>query len=344
MPRFDVEKWLKREVKAFVNGSMSPQMPSWNEISVKEPPRKQSDTRFLERRPRQSPGLDLELIKAAFTWLPSLDQATDEIEHAEWINFWKAALDCTFRMLGEENEEDDEIEGTPDQWDRWVFARLAQLVMELHPSEHPEDFWRPILNLGTAGHYWVKDFLEQWFMYGLDSKHIDAFIREWRAMVEFAFSSPRWSFDAAKRRHNLGEMWCYLMGFDEIISDMWDHTKKPIVRQMRDIYELWARAHLDMPSCSGPFIIFLKQPAAEEILLDGLIWLEKAANQTGDLFWRGYRIQERLASLLDVCWRSHQSKLRHSQISFNSFKYLLKRLADRQNRLAMELQDRVSRL
>ena len=42
----------------------------------------------------------------------------------------------------------------------------------------------------------------------------DAFVREWRAMLEYAFSSPRWSFDLTKRWFKLEEMWCVLIGFD----------------------------------------------------------------------------------------------------------------------------------
>jgi hypothetical protein len=340
---FDMRRWLKQEIEAFVKKSIPSQLPSWEKVSVKEPYRKHNFPNFLRRRPRQSPGLDLQLIEAAFTWLPSLDHAIDETERIEWINFWKEALDCTLRMLGEETEDDYEIEGTPYEWDRWVFARLALLIVELRTDEHPEDFWRPILNLGVAGHCWVNDFLEQWFLRGLSSKHHENFVREWRAMAGFAFHSSKWNYDLVKHGHHLREMWCYLMSFDTITLDMWNCSKKPIVRQMRDMYELWAKAHLDKFGCAKPFIVFLKQPAAEEILLDSLIWLEKAANQTDDLFLRGYRIQEELASLLDVCWSSHQSKLRHSEATFDAFKDLLKRLADHQNKLAMELQDRVSK-
>jgi len=340
---FDVEAWLQREVKAFVKGSISPQIPPLEELAVEEHLRKYSRSGYYKRRPRQSPGLDLELIQAAYAWLPSLDQAASETERAEWIAFWKEALGCTLRMLGEETGDDEEIDGTPYDWDRWVFDHIAPLIMELRPTEHPKDFWKPILTLGPPGHYWIKDFLREWFLNGLRSERDrDVFVLEWRAMAEFAFFSPKWDFDLISHRFHLEEMWCHMMGFDWIVSDMWSAAQKPIVRQMHDIYERWGRAHLKRARCAVPFIAFLKQPAAEEILLDGIIWLEKAASQADDQFWSERNIQESLASLLDVCWRSHQSRLRQHQTSFGAFMNLLKSLADHQNTLAMELQDRMS--
>ena len=71
------------------------------------------------------------------------------------------------------------------------------------------------------------------------------------------------------------------------------------------------------------------------------MWLEAATKQVDDSFWEERDIQERLASLLDSCWRSHQTKLRRNQKAFDAFKSLLKDLANRQNKVAMELQLRM---
>lgn len=331
---FNVETWLQQEVQAFVDKSITPQIPPLDDLSAKK-----SALKYDRISHRRNHGPDLELIQAAYAWAPSLNQASSETERAEWIAFWKEALGWTLRMLIDETGGEKAIDELSSDWDRWVFDHVAPLIMELRPTERPEEFWKPILSLGTPGHYWIKDFLEYWFINGLRSERgCDVFVYEWRAMVEFAFSSSEWSFDSARSQYHLEEMWCCLMGFDWIISD----TQKPIVRQMHDIYERWAGTHLKKPHCAKQFIAFLKQPAAEEILLDGLIWLENAACQAGDQFWSGRGIQEKLASLLNRCWQSHQSNLRRHQTSFGAFKSLLKGLADRQNTFAMELQDRVS--
>jgi hypothetical protein len=156
-------------------------------------------------------------------------------------------------------------------------------------------------------------------------------------MIEFVFSSPHWN----RNSFYLEEAWCNLMGFSEFIYDMWNEAQKPTVRRMHDLYERWAHQHLTEPRCAVKFIIFLKQPAAEEILLDGLIWLEMAVNLASERFWRELDIESRLASLLEQSWRCHKVKLRQQHNSFNAFKNLLKKLADFQNPLALEIQQRI---
>ncbi len=41
--------------------------------------------------------------------------------------------------------------------------------LESFPGEHPDDFWRPILNLQTPLHPWVERFFWQWFTDGSTS-------------------------------------------------------------------------------------------------------------------------------------------------------------------------------
>jgi hypothetical protein len=180
-------------------------------------------------------------------------------------------------------------------------------------------------------------------MCGLHSEPAsEAFIREWRAMLEFAFASPKWNFDSAKRWFKLDELWCTLMGFDWTSRDVWTVSQKPVVKHMYGLYECWADRHLHRPRCARAFIAFLTQPAAEEILLGGLAWLERGARQAGNWFWNEYGLQEALVSLLDVCWRSYKGRLRQQEAAFGAFKMLLKKLADFQHPVALEIQQRVA--
>lgn len=80
----------------------------------------------------------------------------------------------------------------------------------------------------------------------------------------------------------------------------------------------------------------------EEILFDSLIWLKETISQTDEWFWRERDIQDWLVSLLEQCWRCHQAKLRQKQASFDAFKDLLKKLAEFQNSMALEIQQRVA--
>lgn len=336
----DIETTLLQEFEAFVQSTISPQVPSLEEISLTEHSRKLTKTRsYRSRRPKQSIGIDLILIQAAYAWLPSLDRAISETERTEWIAFWKEALGCTLRMLGEE-AEDEEVEINPFfDWDRWVIKNIAPLILQMRATEHPEEFWQPILGLGRQGKFWIKSFLSHWCINGLSFEPAsEIFVREWQAMIEFALSSPQW------HRHSfyLEEAWCHLIGLDSMIYDLWTEAQKNVIKQMHPLYHCWAKEHLKNPRCATKFIIFLKQLAAEEILFDSLIWLKEAISQTDEWFWRERDIQDWLVSLLEQCWRCHQAKLRQKQASFDAFKDLLKKLAEFQNSMAFEIQQRVA--
>ncbi|MBV6626989.1 MAG: hypothetical protein KI793_29310 [Rivularia sp. (in: Bacteria)] len=339
---FNLENWLQQEVEAFVQKNISPKVPSLEELSVKEPSQKLTKTRSYHRtrRPKQRPGIDLMLIQAAYDWLPSLEQATDATERNEWINFWKEALSCFLQMLGEESEDNEKVEIEPfSKWDEWVIKRIATLILQLRSTEHPEEFWQPILGLGRRGEFWIDKFLGKWFINYFNSEPAsDSFVKEWQGMIEFALSSPKW------HRHSfyLEEAWCELMGFNSILIDLWTESQKPVVKQMHPFYQRWAKEHLKNPRCATHFIIFLKKPAAEEIVFDGLIWLNEAISQVDQRFWRERDIQDWLVSLLDQCWRYYQSRLRLKKASFDAFKEILKKLADFQNPMALEIQQRVA--
>lgn len=347
--RLELEACRHREIQAFVTKSIPAEVPHWEDVVVQMQSRQVRRPEYFKGRQgikkirsQQDPGLDLLLLQAAYNWLPALDQAVSESERTEWIGFWQEALDCLLRRLGTDTEDEEEIPGTPHEVDRWMLSCIASLITQLHHSDRPTDFWEPILCLGTPGHFWIEDFLSEWFDCGLRSEPAsDAFVREWRAMLECAFASPQWNFDLVNRRHHLEKMWCALIGLDWICRDLWTVSQKPVVKHMHAFYERWADRCLHRPRCALAFIAFLSRPAAEEVLLDGLVWLEKAARQAEDWFWNEHGLQEALVSFLDMCWRSYKGRLRQQEISFTAFKTLLKKLADFQNPVALEIQQRV---
>jgi hypothetical protein len=250
--RLELEECRHRAIQAFVTQSITAEVPHWEEIVVQTQSRQARPPEYVKRRrgskkirSQQDPGLDLSLIQAAYSWQPALDQAVSESERTEWIGFWNEALDCLLRRLGAETEDEEEIPGTPNEVDHWVLCRIAGLITQLRHAERPADFWEPILSLGTPGHSWLQTFLKEWFVCGLRSEPAsDAFVREWRAMLEYAFSSPKWSFDSAKRWLKLEEMWCVLIGFDRASHPLWMVSQKPVVKRMYEFYERWADRHL----------------------------------------------------------------------------------------------------
>jgi hypothetical protein len=112
---------------------------------------------------------------------------------------------------------------------------------------------------------------------------------------------------------------------------------------MFDSYQKCAPIILNRRNIAEKFIAFLTMPASEDLRNDGLVWLYNASVQVGPNYWNDRKMNEKLASLLNICWKYQSSKFSEKPESFNAFKGLLKNLADRQVPLAYAILDNASR-
>ena len=158
-------------------------------------------------------------------------------------------------------------------------------------------------------------------------------------MLEYAFKSEKWS-NSGGRWYYRTKLWCELLGMNYFISELWDGIKKPIIREMKQYYERWADTSLSNPESAVMFIHFLMRPAAEVMLTDGLIWLDKAAKEAGDNFFtdRHDNVKKPLASLLEISWKKNKTQIQNNTETYKAFKILLRKLVDLQVPQAIEIQ------
>ena len=104
-------------------------------------------------------------------------------------------FDLEMRTLprAQADEENYEIQGTPYEFDSWVMARVAEFIASANSVEVARQFYRPIVELGPPGRYWVDDFLQAWVSYGLQlSTDLVAFAKIWEDMVRYTMTLPTW--------------------------------------------------------------------------------------------------------------------------------------------------------
>ena len=299
--------------------------------------------RLRKRRSKEYPEFNLAYIKSAFSWIPSLEESLNEAERSQWVVFWKKALGWTLFMLGEDEEGDESISGTPTDWDIWVLERIASLLFQLKLEEAPESFWKPILDLASPAHYWLQDFFQSWFSLALshDMPPVN-FLDHWRKMIDFALNSERWKIVSGKRWYYVEEIWWGLMGLDFGVNPLWRASHENLITKMSYAYERWAKTYLVNASSAVRFVEFLSLPAAKGIEFLGLAWLNEAL--VGATWSSGRdrdQLQERLASFLGKLWTSRNEELRRDKVAFDAFKSLLKKLIAIQNPLAFEIQARL---
>lgn len=341
----NVGRWLEKEINAFEKGKVSGDSLTWEIIAHDEIKRRKRlhEKEIRERgdnwKPPKEEYFDLLLIKAAFDWMPSVDQAVNKKEREVWLNFWRQALTWTLNIL--ETDDDKEISDTPSEWDRWLFGKIAMQVLCMDDGEEPANLWKPILDLGSDGHYWVDDFLREWFKKGIGTTDVSVnFAKRWKEMLGYAFESAKWNTSSGRRWYYLNEIWCGLLGMNYLTSDLWREDRKILIKEMKQFYEQWAKRSLTDPDSVAVFINFLMCPAAEEILFEGLVWLDEASTKEGDRFFnnRHDNTQKYLANLVEISWKRHKVKIMGYSKACEAFKNLLRKLVDLQNPQAMEMQ------
>jgi len=334
------EVWTEQTIKSFVDGQLPSDLPPWVGLAASLP-EKASDSRWTPARSSaDEPSMDIELVKHAFSWIPSLKDAREPEERTRWIGFWKEALACTFRMMRKPRDGEWEIPGTPYDFDHWVMGRFASLVSELDSAKKQRALWEPILDLGVGAHRWIEVFLQAWFLQSLqEDPSSSRILTIWKDMIEFAFTSPKW--ESGDGWYHLQKLWCTLMGMNPLIRSLWREAQRPIISAMEPYFERWAARFLAHPFYALELARFLQQPAASVLLAKGLPWLSQAA-ETSERFWKEGDIHSEMAELLEISWCEHEKLVRHSTTTFASFKILLMRLAERQNPVALELQNRLA--
>ncbi|WP_442498147.1 transposase [Methylobacter sp. sgz302048] len=330
-------------LRQFVDGSLSPNIPQWkaldhafndNQPSLCEP----STKKYYPR----SPCIDLQLISSAYEWITGLDKAHNEIERNLWLEFWVQSVETLCWILGEGSPEIEKIDGTPYEFDRWLFQKLPSILVSTKNTHEAESLWRPILKLGIPAHYWIDDFLNDWWIYGFpnDAKKQQYFLSIWKDMWEFTRTSLAWNV-AAKRSWDMNKSYCALMGLGELTLafDFWNVDKIPLVKVMTEEFRLWGELHLSNNTCAQAFIKFLLTPAACSLQVAGMKWLDQTIAQHG--FWHDSyrRIDKQLADLLDHCQKLIERDIDTRTVFFR----LLRILVERQNSQAMVLQDRLNR-
>ena len=287
--------------------------------------------------------IDSQLIQSSLNWMIR-EKFWDKVnEFPKWIVTWTDIFNFTMEKLQKQKPRREDYYKIPDMWDRWVFNYLAVLITRIEDRNITEKFWTPILEMGNPYHHYIEDFLKSWFINYF--KHIEIkdeesikqrFIECWKAMIDFALHSETWKFNDQSRWYHIEEMALALMGLDRRFSDFWLEELHSLVESMKGYYKLWIDEYLVYTSCAVGFINFLRQPAAIPILLEGIIWVRNGYEKYLS-FWEEKDIFDPLSHLLNTIWIKHQQKIRKNKDSFEAFQYLLNKLVEQQNPIALEI-------
>ena len=223
-----------------------------------------------------------------------------------------------------------------------MLENVAAVVLQLRPTENPEEFWEAIVDLHSEAHDWPEGFLNALHRRALSSEPTPATYGSLvRGIAQRAFTDV----DGERRWPWHEGVWDALIGIDNWGSELWAGRHADHVLRIWDVISLWMEKAPQEGRRLGRFARWLSKAAASSIRLRVLPWfLGQLQVGEGRSAYRDDDVEDDLAKLLNVVWDEDQSAMRASNESFAAFRGLLAWLVERQNSLGLELQGRIGGL
>jgi hypothetical protein len=290
------------------------------------------------------PGLDTGVLAACMDLV--VDACADKRFRRLQLDLMNALLGIVrWSLRSELSEKDDEdLRGTPSEFQRHVFDTIAGIMPHLDAEDHPEHLWQPILDLGPDAHYWVEAFLTSWLMYGWRScSDRSRFFDLWGSMICYSGAHPHWQRTKHRRSYHLGRMWAELMGFGlggRMLSESGENG--PFLLKMAPLYERWARDWLVDAWSLRDFAGFCATAAGQALLPVAMGWVSGAAKEiTGNRDFS--EATSAVARMCGICWEIRRGDLTRNRALREAFLDILALLADQQRPEALQLRDEVLR-
>ena len=306
----------------------------------------------IAKRIKRGRGFEPMQLRAGFGWLARIEDAIDHKEQEEWISTLESLLLGVLRPLGGidealfDSEDHDTFFSFPGQWDTWIFDLVATVIPKAAQSHSVRRLWEPILSFGLDRVHWVDSFISTWFIYGLRVEGgEDAFFREWKAMIAFAWTKQNWRQTEVRNHRSDDELFRHLMGFSSLGHGYFEDAKyRSYVASMKPEFDQWTEEFFPHPEATSAFACFLTYPSAVDYLREGVKKLAEVSNQFKDWHWRDcYHLEYALLKLLEYDWKNNSRLILSDAEVRQQFSTLLKSMSDRQVAQALELQDKMLR-
>ncbi len=341
-----LSKNFQEVVQGFIKGELPIKSPSLSEVEpssegVSDVPRRPDN-----RRRRQNYVVCITSLKNIYSFWNEHPLPIDIVDRQECLVLWQELLECFLETMKPRvsAESDLEIEGDFYKEDRWLLERIASLIVQMEPSENPELFWRPILDLGWQANDYIEHFLFSFLVYNFDKLENETFSEKfanlWTSMFKYADQSSGWNRTASNRFRPLDTLWQKMIGISWYAPSPWNEKHQKLILTISPLHKIFCSKRLTNSDTTEKYLRFLYCPAAKLIRLKALFWVEPKLEDYQ--FEDRYTLtEEALAELAVTCWAEHERELRRSHDTFDCYKRILRKLASRQNAIAMALQEKI---
>ena len=321
---------------------MSSEERRWRE-EMRASRRERNDDRKLDR---DIPDIDFEVIQKGFGFLWAMVRDPLPGEEQTLERYIRELFDAEMRTLPrpQPGEENYEIQGTPHQFDVWVMARVAEFIARANSVEVARQFYRPIVDLGPAGRYWVEDFLQTWVSIGLEmSTDLTTFAKIWEDMVNYAMTLRAWQPSASGRWSRAESLAVDLVGLHDTAASVLGQAKyQGVVGSMAPVFETWASQWLRHASAAGWFAHFLQTESGQVLLSMGIKQLAGVVGGFEERDWHDHGLGGQFTDALAACWKHRRHEVESHTYVREAFLHILTELCARQIPEALHFRDKAT--
>jgi hypothetical protein len=297
---------------------------------------------------REMPDIDLEVIQKGFGFLAAMLRQDLPGEDQVLEKYVREVFDLALRTLPRPKSDDEfsEIEGTPYEFDRWVMARAAEFVAHTNSIATARQFYRPVLELGPAAKYWVKDFLQSWITQGLQvSPDFQGFSRIWQDMVAYTETLPAWQPGENTHWNRAESLATELMGLSETgVAVLGNAKYKSLISSMAGTFAQWGDRWLKYASASAWLACFLRTESGLVLLPQGVKQLATTVGSLPDGDWHRHDLGAFFTEVLSLGWKHLQKEVASDAGLREAFLRILAVLCARQIPEALHLRAKVSEI
>jgi hypothetical protein len=246
--------------------------------------------------------------------------------------------------LGEPDEGEWEIDGTPHYFEAWILEQVAELIAHRSSLEENRSYYRPILAIGPAAANWVEAFLQAWIRVGLDvTRNRETFKTAWQDMAQFAMALRRWQPRKPGYWNPAEQISVDLMGLrKDAVAVLGRAEYRGLVAGMASEFDEWTSKWLGHAMPAAWFAHFLTTESGRELLPAGVKRLATVVTSFRDGDWHDHDLGALFTQVLARCW-THLRKEVESEPEFRTaFLDTLTHLCARQVPEALHLRSKVS--
>lgn len=338
---FNVEAWIQEWVGLFVTKKMPAPPRHWTDILTPAEFPPDDGPEWNQRSYRRRADVDPEAMTAACAWACPLHSSDEPEFRAEKIRVRGELLAMLLRTFPAAPKF--AVDGTPYRSDRKILEQTALMILTMEESEQAEQFWKPIMNLGSPAHYWVETFLTSLLLSGLrNPAGLAMFERTWRAMLEHAFADAHWNDPTTRTGYQLEGLWEHLLGMDSIVSGAWEDEHEQLLTRMAPYYQRWASVWLGRRRGGTALVHLLRRNAARGLVLPALEWLLPVWQELDTTKYRDRHDEDSYTQFLGFLWEKWWPEIQENAPALKSFKELAAKLAVGQIPLALEVSARLA--